>query len=182
MRRFFCILILSLFVSQSIGQTKINLESFNYDLLESLVLKKVNVLRKQKRAPQLKANKILAVSAQNHSDYQARKNKMTHNQTGRDTKYVWLRVQKEGGNFSSISENVAYTDVFGIHLVKNKGRKIKIEASTYEGLAEILFLGWKNSKPHYKAMINKSFNLTGLKFKLNPKTKRLYATQVFAKK
>jgi uncharacterized protein YkwD len=182
MRGFFTILIMSFFSISLIGQTKIDCNSFNYELLEELVLKEVNTLRKTKKAPELKINTILEVAAQNQSDYQSDKNKMTHNQTSKKSKYVWLRVQNEGGVFTEISENVAYSDAFGILKLTVKGKKKTLDASTYEGLAEVLYLGWKNSSQHYKAMINKKFDLTGLKFKMNSKNKRVYATQVFAKK
>ena len=181
MRRFLHILFSILFVTQVMGQTKINYNSFDYDLLEKLVFEKVNDLRKSKKLDQLTDNKILGVAAQNQSNYQSKKKRMTHNQTSSKTKFVWLRVQNAGGDFSAISENVAYTDTYGFVVLRIKGKKVRLDASTYEGAAEILYLGWKNSKPHYKAMIDKRFNLSGLKFKLNPKTKRLYATQVFAK-
>lgn len=163
------------------SQTKINYESFNYYLLEKLVLEKVNELRITKKAPVLTVNSTLEKAAQNHSDYQAKKNKMTHNQTSKKSKYVWFRVQNEGGVFSELSENVAYSDAFGVLTLRDKRKKITCDASTYEGLANILFLGWKNSPPHYKAMVNKNLTLTGLKFKLNAKTKRIFATQVFGR-
>lgn len=181
MRGFFIILFFAVFSSNLLGQTKINYNSFDYELLEKLVLEKVNELRKTKKAPALKINTILEKAAQNHSDYQAQKNKMTHNQTGSKNRFVWLRVQNEGGDFSEISENVAFSDTFGELTFRDKGKKVVCDASTYEGLADVLFLGWKNSPPHYKAMINKRFTLTGLKFKLNTKTKRVYATQVFGR-
>lgn len=177
----FLYIVFFLFSCSVFSQTKIDFNSFNYELLEELVLKEVNNLRKAKKAPELKRDTLLGQAAQNHSAYQAKKNTMTHNQTAKDSKFVWLRVQKIGGEYSEIAENVAFSDAFGVLKFTEKGKKLTADASTYEGLAMVLFLSWKNSKPHYTAMINKKFDLTGLKFEFNTKTKRVFATQVFGR-
>lgn len=178
--RFF---ILILFFSQSlIAQKEIDLNDFDYNLLEKLVLEKINKERKKKNLGKLKKDKVLGDAAKNHSNYQAKKKKMTHNQVSSKARTAMNRVEIAGGGFKLVGENVAYADVFGTVRMKVKGRMKSFSTKTYENVAEILFLGWKYSKLHYKAIVSKNYEYSGLKFTLDKKNKRIYATQVFGKK
>lgn len=172
-----------LFLSQvALSQNKVDYDNFNFSLLEKLVLKKINAERTKKNREALKLDSTLQKAAQNQSDYQAKKHKMTHNQTKAKSKNALERVLKAGGGFSLVGENVAYTDVHGVVKIKD-GKKVKeITPNTYENIAELLVIGWRNSKYHYQAIIEKAYTHTGLKFAIDKKNKRLYATQVFGKK
>lgn len=179
MKRLIVILFLSSF---SFSQEKVDFNNFNYDLLEKLVLQKINQERNSKNRETLVLDDVLQKAAQNQADYQAKKKRMTHDQTSAKTKTALKRVIEAGGGFSLVGENVAYTDVFGSVRMKD-GRKMRsFETNTYQDIAEILFVGWKNSKYHYLAIIEKDYTHTGLKFALDVKNKRLYATQVFGRK
>lgn len=179
MRFFISILFFSSLV---FGQTKVDSENFDFDLLEEMVIEKVNEERSSRGLSILKLDRKLGKAAANHSIYQAKKKRMTHNQTSGKNKTVSERVKNTGAKFEMISENVAFTDAFGEVEMKVGRKKQIFKADTYQGLADIFFMGWKNSKPHLGAIINKNFTHTGISFCFDNQKKRLYATQVFGKK
>jgi len=170
------------FVSSTIYSQKIDTENFNYKLVNRLLLEKVNQERTKKKAQELTVNKNLYKASKHHSDWQAKKNKMTHYQTTITTKSPRKRVDKTGATFKMVGENVAFTDINTTVKVKMGTRIRTLDVYTYQDLAHILFEGWKHSKDHYKNMIHKSYNTSGLSISLSKDKKRLYATQVFGMK
>ena len=163
----------------SFSQTEVDINNFDEELLAKLLLEKVNEERVKKKLTKLIDNDYLKQAASNHSIYQAKKNKMTHRQTSSKTKTPRNRVEKYGGKFKLIGENVAYSDI-GTPVNMKVQNKLKLfETNTYEKIAELIFLGWKHSPSHYANIIHKPYNSSGLSIKLTKDGSRIYATHVF---
>ncbi len=177
--RFFIIILLS---SSLFSQTKIDFEHIDFKLLEDMVLEKVNEERASKGLSILTDHKVLKSAAINHSAYQAKKRRMTHSQTSKKSKTPLDRVKNAGGGFTLVGENVAYTDAFGKIILKVSRKKKEFATNTYQDIVDIFFIGWKNSKVHYKAIMNKSYTHSGISFAYDKKNKRFYGTQIFGMK
>ena len=75
-------------------------------------------------------------------------------------------------------ENIAYTYLY--ERVKGAIDKRKsIVLWSYEATAEYFFQLWKNSKTHYKNLIDEDFNLSQIRFSFDAKTSRIYGVQIF---
>ena len=77
------------------------------------------------------------------------------------------------------AENVA--KIFLFVPLKSNDRKGTITVTDYQQAAFEFVIGWKNSKGHYKNLINPDYNITGIAVSYDPKTQALYAVQTFGK-
>lgn len=178
---FLLILSFAILSFNKIKGTEIDLNNFDSNLLETLILKKVNKLRKNKRLVLLKKDKILKKAAKDQCNYLFKKKRLTHRQVNTNKKTPSKRVIFYKGKFNGVGENIAYTYLFSsVNGAKNKKKIIRL--ATYEATAEYFFQLWKNSKGHYSNLINKSYNYSGIDFTINKRNNRIYSTQVFGYK
>lgn len=160
------------------SDTKIDVNNLDQDKLEILILEKVNELRKNKRKPKLEDNSILGLAASNQAKFLKKNKQLSHNQKFRKTRTPMDRVDYYGGKFSYVGENIAYTYLY--ERVKGAVNKRKSTyLMSYESTAEYFFQLWKNSKTHYKNMVDGDFNLSKIRFSYDTKTHRIYGVQVF---
>ena len=142
------------------------------DQLAQLLTEKVNALRISKGKQPLERHIDLAKAAKLHSDYMAEKNQLTHTQTGTLYPNPSDRVFNFNKSFTTIGENALF----------QSWSRFPLSEKELEVLASNMYRSWRNSKGHYANMISGKFTFGDFGFAYNEKSKRLYATQVFAKK
>ena len=178
---FLLILSFTILSFNKIKSTEIDLNNFDSDLLEILILEKVNKLRENKRLVLLEKDYILKKAAKDQCNYLNKKKKLTHRQVKYNKKSPLKRVKFYNGKFSNVGENIAYTYLFSsVKGAKKKNKTVRL--TTYEATAEYFFQLWKNSKGHYDNLISKSYNYSGIDFTINKKNNRIYSAQVFGYK
>jgi len=159
-------------------ETRIDINNIDQDKLEILILEKVNELREKKKKPLLSMNNILGKAAVNHADFLKKHKKLSHTQSSRKTRTPMDRTDYYGGKFSYVGENIAYTYLY--EPVKGaENTRNSVVLKSYEATAEYFYQLWKNSKTHYKNMIDGDFNLSKIRFSFDSKTNRIYGVQVF---
>ncbi|ORX89381.1 SCP-domain-containing protein [Basidiobolus meristosporus CBS 931.73] len=124
--------------------------SGNGDVQKMLEL--VNQQRQMNGQPALKLDDRLVLSAQKHTDYQARVGQMTHDEPGRP---LSTRVSETGFKWSAVGENVA------------KGY----------GSIEAVMNGWMNSPGHRSNILGSQYTHFGSGYVANGN----YWTQNFAR-
>ncbi|MCP4441246.1 MAG: hypothetical protein GY810_20265 [Aureispira sp.] len=168
---FFAFLFISLCWATSYSQTAespFDLGSLDEQLLEKLILQKINAHRTTKNLETLYEDQILAKAAQNQSDFQAKIKRLNHFQPNKIMANPARRVFFYEGNHSTVGENCAFVPV--------------LETSTYETVAEQFYQGWLHSPPHYKNMITPDYRLSGIRFKadtIDGGKIRIFGTHVF---
>lgn len=168
MRVFFYIALL-IFSTSVFGQTKVDPQNLNADLLNELILKEVNALRKRKRLDTLHSDQILTNAANDHAAYMTENELLTHDQKRRDKRTPYDRVVYHGGSHNTVGENIQ-TYSLANAIKKSKGKL------TYQNLAKDIVKAWIKSKPHYENLINPAFKTMGHAFQL--KNGMLYCCQV----
>lgn len=156
-----CILFTSLCFSQ--------LSNSNKQLLEKEVLRHINVLRQSKKLPVLTNDTILHKAAVLHSGYMAKTKRLSHSQHTTRLKRPIDRVNYYSDEYELIGENILHSKPVTLPLSDPQIKRIALE----------IFRSWKGSPNHYKNLTRFSYSLTGLGFKYQSQTKRIYATQVF---
>jgi uncharacterized protein YkwD len=156
----------------------INTATINQTLVHNLFLKYLNHHRDSLKLKTLTVDNHLNDAAQCQAQYIANSNKLTHTQPTKTKADVMARVNLYNGNFATVGENVLYVPL-NINFV-NKG--ITYNISNYNSLAWAMFISWRNSPEHYKNMINPYFVTSGFSVVYNPKSKLMYAAQVFGGK
>lgn len=152
--------------------------SSELEIIERLVYGKIDSLRKRKKLNKLTINEYLTKAALLHANWMQEKNKFSHIQNKSKTKTPQRRVELVGGNGSTVGENIAYT-LYNIEL-KNKKGKIYINQS-YEAIANDLVQMWRYSKGHYKNIMTKDFEVTGVALSVDFEQNKIYAVQVFGR-
>ncbi|MEP0263063.1 CAP domain-containing protein [Dokdonia sp.] len=141
--------------------------------LAVLITERVNEHRKIKKRQPLSRHEDLAKAAQWHSDYMVKKQRLSHEEKGNGAlKTPRNRVEKYSAIYEAIGENILYSKPIRTPINKESLKKIAIE----------MYRSWKNSPGHYANMISDVFDHGDLAFTYDPKSKRIYATHVFAKK
>lgn len=159
---------------QSFGQVKlIDLNNFDANYLNELIIKNVNAERRKKRLDSVYIDKTLLPPAQDQSDYMAAHNYIGHNQKKTDKPTFEKRMDVFGCNHKVATENVQSVDVKYL-LGKNKNRL------TYIKLAKYIVDNWKKSSEHYKNIINPNVAVINNAFAF--KDGYLYVTQILASK
>jgi|TARA_B110000908_G_scaffold79258_1_gene94997 uncharacterized protein YkwD len=160
------------------SETRIDVNNLDEDKLELLILEKVNELRKNKRKPLLVKNSILGLAATNQANFLKKNKQLVHNQKSRKTRTPMDRTDFYGGKFRYVGENIAYTYLYE----RVKGAINKRNSTvlwSYEATADYFYQLWKNSKTHYKNLVDEDFNLSQIRFSYDSKTNRIYGVQVF---
>ncbi len=162
------------------GDAEINLSQFNSKLTAELFNKKLNELRQSKGLTILLDDKILSEAAKDQADYQQKNHFLTHNQKEKIKENPKLRVVFYNGTHDAVGENCIKIPLKTPF--KPKYKKNEITVTTYNQLAEALFLGWKNSPGHYKNMIEPRYDMQGIAFSIDLDSNYIYSAQVFSTK
>lgn len=148
-----------------------NPDQADYAKLTGLFYELLNKHRKELKLSEITNDPILSAAALDQSAYQLKTGILSHTQKEPAKATPFDRVIYHNGNYEGVGENCLFN-----HIYKNTNN----DKWTYNELAFALFEQWKNSPGHYANMIKPDYSLGGMGFVIDPKTKRLYATQVFA--
>lgn len=173
----FLLLLISIDAISQADKAKIHASTIDAVALEELVLQKVNKLRDSLKLKTLVKDKILNKAALDQSDYQLMIKRLTHKQKTWNKKTPFDRVAYYEGTHSLVGENCAFT--FFNKSVRLKKVKKAVYINSQELIAEAIFNSWKHSPGHYANMVNPDYVTTGINFAIDPKTNKIYATQVF---
>lgn len=156
-----------------------NKDDANLELLQGLILQKVNEYRSTKKLNNLANDQSLWEAANLHAVYLQKKAELSHFQNKRKTKTPFDRVKMVDASFNSVGENVAYVST---STVLRQGKEEKREYKTYDQLASELVDNWIKSKPHLENIKDKVYTFSGVAIVYDPETERVYAVQVFGGK
>lgn len=158
---------------------RFDLASFNQKYLEHLVKIKVDEIRAKHDCKSLVNDSILYVASSHHAQYMSQKGRLTHKEVDSIlTKTPQLRAEYFGAENYHVGENVLYVPYNS--KVRNKKGK-KFDTHTYQGIADAMVDSWVNSPGHFKNIITKDYQITGLSVSVDPKKGRIYACQKLAK-
>lgn len=132
----------------------------------------VNELRIEKGLFPLKKSEDLSRAAELHSDYMSDRNSLTHIEIKTDFPNPEDRVHNFNREFIGVGENVLFT----------KPKTFPLNDSELKKLAFEMFRSWKASAGHYANMVSPEYIYGDFGFSYQEKSRRVYATQVFAKK
>lgn len=163
--------------SPSPESREVNLASFDEKLLEGEVLERINRARQSHFHPELKLDPVLQKAAADQAIYMAKRDRIGHTQNEKNKESPLQRVIFYGGKHQSVGENVLVTYVQTP--LKVKWQKEPIVIRTYAELAEDMTKSWLNSPSHLQNILHKDYKYTGIRFSYNPKTKEVFASQVF---
>lgn len=158
--------------------SKLSAGAVNEKYLEHLIKVKIDSVREAHQLPILINDSILYVAAKYHANWMNRNRKFSHYErevANRETPQE--RVMFFGGETYQVGENIIKSYV-GKLIEPKKGRKYINES--YEDLANDFVEGWVNSPGHYKNIITKDYQLTGVAVSINEKKSLVYAVQKFA--
>lgn len=171
----FCLML----VLHAQGQTPIKEQDFDADLLEELILEKVDSVRLAHRKSVFVPDSIMQKAAVDHALFLARKKTLSHFQEGNKKKYnPQDRVVFFGGKGYLTGENAAEHPIKML-LHQNKGMTIK-KVEEYEQSALLFVQQWVNSPMHFKNLMREDYSRTGIGVALDSKNNRIYAVQVFS--
>ena len=156
---------------------KINIATFDFDLLTNLVHFGINEIRKRKGVAALTTDSILEQAALDQNNHQVRTGQLTHYQDNPLKRTVKERVDSFGGQFRMVGENVQFKG-FPVR-TWSTGNEKEIITPTYIKAAEDLITNWVNSPGHYKNLIRSDYRLVGTAVGWNPQNSAVFATQVF---
>lgn len=154
------------------GFSHAQLSELETKTLSKLLTEHVNKLRKELGKSPLQNDENLAKAAKLHSVYISKKGKLNHVQTGTKFPKPKDRVANFSKTFIGVGENILYS----------KPVKLPLNESNLRKLAFNMFRSWKKSTGHYANMIFDDYTYGDFGFVYNPKSKRVFATQVFAQK
>ncbi|MEG0288135.1 MAG: CAP domain-containing protein [Carnobacterium sp.] len=133
--------------------------TIDYVAIEDHILELLNDLRQEKNLNALKPNEQL---------------KKASRQRAKETKESFAHTRPDGREMATIFEEPEYEYVYQL-----VGENIGM--ATYyldeEGMAELMFDGWKNSPGHYENMVRENFEEIGIGVYYDGET--LYAAQLF---
>jgi len=169
MRKLVILLVIGLLHFNASAQLTAN----NLFELRGELLRLVNNERNLKGLATLSFDPHLLEAAQSHSDYMAKNQLLSHEQTSKSTKEPFDRVKKTNGkDFELVGENILTTIP----------QTFPLKSKSILELAASMFLQWKNSPPHYKNILYTEYVLTDFGFAVDSKTNTIYAAEVFGKK
>jgi len=164
-------------MSSFFAQTSFDKDNIDVNVLNEHILKEVNALRTKAKVDSLTNETLLKPASEDHVAYMSENEKMNHFQKTKEKKTPKNRVNFYGAQFHTVGENVQ------VNNLKNIPKELKLknppeEIDSYELLAKVLVLSWKNSPPHYANMISPDFSTTFTTIKINDKGE-IYACQLF---
>ena len=153
------------------AQELLDTTSFDVELFNKYVLQEVNKLRIRNKADTLSEDHSLDKASQDHADYMADNNVLSHAQKSKTKNAPMDRVKFYEGSHSAVGENIQLVPL-NYKIEKSKNRL------TYEKLAKELVGNWKKSSGHYQNMINPSY--TGVSHTYQIKDGVLFCVQLLA--
>jgi len=178
---YFCIafsLFLLATVSAQVKDSEINADNFNIALLEHFIKIHIDSVRNGKKLGTLQNDSLLYKAALDQAIYLTRKTKIGHTQASRKKNNPMDRAHYYHADYPMIGENVARI-YYLTNMRMQKVSKKPVFVHTYEEAAVDMVEGWVHSPPHYKNILTKDFNLTGVAISVNPKDKSITGVQVF---
>lgn len=154
MRIFFIIFFI---VSASYAQQSVDWKNYDVDSLNYYITIEVNKLRGKAKALPVVYQPLLSPAAKDHADYMLEKNTLTHNQKNKQKRTPKNRINFYGGQFVTVGENVQVLRLNSVSKQFQKKNEPKT-IETYELMAKVLVLNWKNSPPHFANMIHPAFS------------------------
>ncbi|MEZ4921813.1 MAG: CAP domain-containing protein [Crocinitomicaceae bacterium] len=146
---------------------------FDIDLFNKYVLQEVNRIRVRERVDTLIEDHTLDQASQDHADYMAENNVLSHAQKNKEKNSPFDRVKFYGGTHNSVAENIQLVPL-NYEFVRSKGKL------TYEKLAKEVVANWKKSAEHFKNMVNKDY--AGVSHTYAFKNGIMYCCEVFGSK
>ena len=162
------------------GDALIDPAHFNYRLLEYFIKVKIDSVRQLNKLGKLSNDSLLFMAATDQARYLQKQKEIGHEQPGKRKKDPLARARYYGAEYQVIGENVARI----FYLVRMKNPKLhnrEVFISSYEQAANEFVEGWVHSPPHYKNILGKDYNVTGVAVSVNPKDNSINAAQVFGK-
>lgn len=172
------IAIFLLIVSSSYAQNDVDWKNYDVNQLNDYITIEVNKLRRKAKVDTLVYQPLLFKAAQDHADYMVKRNMLTHYQKIKQKKTPKNRVDFYGEQFASVGENV---QVLSLKNVPKQFQKqgVPTTIDSYEMMAKILVLNWKNSPPHFKNMIHPDYSGTLTSISINSEG-MVYACQLLS--
>ncbi|NQY06970.1 MAG: CAP domain-containing protein [Flavobacteriaceae bacterium] len=167
MKKVICILFLLCTIIVS-AQLKIS----EKEKLGVALAKRINELRVEKGRKPLERDIALYKAAEFHSGYMAKFKRLTHIEHIEEFRSPRDRVDAFSDEFETVGENI----------LQSKPVKLPLTDAQINKLAFDLFRAWRGSEGHHKNMISSKYTMGELGFDYDPKTRRIYVTQVFGKK
>ena len=158
-------------------EDEIDPENINTAYLEHLVKKKVDSVRLSKGLTELVNDSILYVASLHHSSAMAKAGALNHYEILSKYKTPQKRVEAFGAVNYFAGENVAYITAYKKYYLKQPELN---EYFTYGEFATKMVRNWVKSRGHYRNIIKKEYQVTGVSSHYDKKTKRIYVTQKFA--
>jgi len=176
---FFVIFIISFeIITAQVKDSQIDPDNFNKALLEHFIKVRIDSVRHGKGLGMLQNDSFLYKAAVDQATYLTKKSEIGHTQPGRKKGNPMDRAHYYHADYPMIGENVArifYLSNMRMKKVSNK----PVFVRTYEEAAIDMVEGWVHSPPHYKNILTKDFDLTGVAISVNPKDKSITGVQVF---
>ncbi|HAD97397.1 MAG TPA: hypothetical protein DCG19_08315 [Cryomorphaceae bacterium] len=149
----------------------IDLEKPDRELLDAAVFYASNEARKSQGKETLLFDPTLRKAALQHSENMRQQNFISHeNPHDRNLRTPMLRIDKAGGEFEGVAENIARVNVYILgkrmeFFVDEQGRKIDqsgnpLKPHTYASLARMVVDGWMHSKGHRRNLLG-DYNYLG---------------------
>ncbi len=159
----------------------IDRNNFNQECINQLIIRNINKERKKVNVAPLQYDATLVKAAKLQTEYMGTHDIMTHYQKQNPTLYgPGNRVAHVGGRYNAVGENVIQNYIYNRVLLSNTNNDVRY-ITTYDELAEVLTQQWVGSPGHYKNLISKSFNRTGVSVNVYQDNKKVYGTQVFGR-
>lgn len=133
--------------------------SIDYKAVESTIFELLNQLRREKQLPELTSNEQLVKAARKRA---------------KETEQSFSHTRPDGSETFTILKEEEYQYVYQL-----AGENLGM-ATNYldeEGMAELLFNGWKDSPGHYENMVRKDFEEVGIGVAYDGEN--IYAVQMF---
>lgn len=180
MKKIFWILsICLLWTVKAQSQTPIDENKFDKELLQKLILEKVDSVRLAHKRSVFRPDSVMQLAAVDHAQYLAKKQALSHFQDGSKKKYnPQDRVVYFGGKGYQTGENAAEHPI-KVLLHLSKGVTIN-RVESYEQSALLFVQQWVNSPMHFKNLMREDYSRTGMAVGFDLKNKRIYAVQVFS--
>ena len=156
------------FVRTDVNQ-KIDLNSFDRDLMEAAIFYATNETREKKKRKTFQFSSVLLKSSRGHSEAMREKKFFDHvNRKDRKVRTLTKRIIRAGGGFTGFAENIARVNIYklgkkGTYFVNEKGDKVNskgkpLQTKTYKELAQDVVDKWMHSSGHRKNILaNHSF-------------------------
>ncbi|NSX54763.1 CAP domain-containing protein [Parasulfitobacter algicola] len=167
----------------------------NQSLFNKAVLAEVNYYRCRNGRKSLRGSQALVKSANGHSAWMAKNQKLSHTSSQRGQRDIGQRIRRTYGKFSRASENIASVQRFlidngQVYYPKNvqnchfeTSNRQRIPPHTYASLAKRIVKLWVDSPSHRRNIMDSNVQYVGTAIQFDAKYRNCgayFATQNFA--